>query len=102
VVDVVACVQDIGCEKGAAKMYELPDLILYDATKKVLRSAHESGSEETSVVKSAEINGNHLVLQGVENSRGWDVAINTETGQMKGAVVGDRISFLVFGSCASM
>jgi hypothetical protein len=102
VVKVVACVEDIGCQKGTAKAYDLPDLIIYDAEKKGIRAAHEHGIEEMSPVKNFEVSGNHVILQGVENSRGWDIAINSKTGKMSGAVVGDGVGLLVSGSCTAI
>ena len=45
--------------------------------------------------------GDHLVLQGVENGRGWDMAINTRTGRMSASGVGDAVSFLAFGTCTT-
>ena len=42
-----------------------------------------------------------LVLQGVENGRGWTAVINTKTGNMNGSGVGDDVSFLVHGTCTA-
>ena len=87
--------------QGRADSFDLPGFVVLDAEKKVMRGSYESGNEAVSPVKNMERNGNHLVLQGVENSRGWDIAINAKTGLMSAAVVGDAISFLVFGACTA-
>jgi hypothetical protein len=99
--DVVGCVEGAGCMQGRADSFDLPSFFVLDAKKKVMRGSYESGNEAVSPVKNMERNGNHLVLQGVENSRGWDIAINAKTGLMSAAVVGDAISFLVFGACTA-
>lgn len=100
--NVMACVEDRACVQGTANDFELPEFIILDSKKKILRAAYESGQKEVSSVKNLETNGQHLILQGVENSRGWDMAINTKTGRMSGAGVGDALSFLVFGACTSL
>lgn len=102
VMDVVGCVEGAGCMQGRADSFDLPGFVILDAKKKVMRGSYESGNEAVSPVKNMERNGDHLVLQGVENSRGWEFAINVKTGLMSAAVVGDAISFLVFGACTAI
>lgn len=100
--NVMACVDDRACVQGTANEFELPEFIILDSKKKIIRAAYESGQKAVSPVKNIETNDQHLILQGVENSRGWDIAINTKTGRMNGAGVGDALSFLVFGACTSL
>jgi len=76
--------------------------MVLDAKSKVLRGTHESGHKAVSPVKNMEQNGEHLVLQGVENSRGWDIAINARTGRMSGSSVGDGVTFLAHGTCTAL
>jgi len=102
VTHVVACMEDGYCLQGQAKSFDLPDLMVLDSKNKVLRGTHESGHNAVSAVKNMELNGEHLVLQGVENSRGWDIAINAKTGRMSASGVGDDISFLVHGTCTAL
>jgi hypothetical protein len=102
VAHVVACLEDGYCLQGQAKSFDLPELLVLDTKNKVLRGTHESGHNAVSPVKNMELNGEHLVLQGVENSRGWDIAINSKTGRMSASGVGDDISFLVHGTCTAL
>ena len=102
VTHVVACLEDGVCLEGQAKTFDLPELVVLDARNKVLRGTHESGHKEVSPVKNMEHNGEQLILQGVENSRGWDIAINTKTGRMSGSSVGDGVSFLAHGTCTAL
>ena len=101
VMRVVACLEDGVCLQGQAKTFDLPELLLLDTKNKVFRGARESGHDLVSPVKNMELNGDQLVLQGVENSRGWDIAINAKTGKMSAAGVGDGVSFLVHGTCTA-
>lgn len=102
VIDVTACVEDGACIEGPARSFDLPEFLILDAKKKLIRGADESGHDAVSAVKNMEKSGDHLVLQGVENGRGWDIAIDAKTGKMRGAGVGDAVSFLVFGSCTTL
>lgn len=102
VVDVIACAEEGGCVQGTARSFELPDLVIVDAGKKTIRGTHEDGHNAVSPIKNMERSGDHLLLQGVENGRGWDLAINTKTGRLSASGVGDALSFLVFGACTTL
>jgi len=99
---VVACTEDGVCLQGQAKTFDLPELLVLDTKIKALRSTRESGVKAVSPIKNMELNGDQLVIQGVENSRGWDIAINAKTGNMSAAGVGDGVSFLVHGTCTAL
>jgi hypothetical protein len=99
---VVACHNDGPCLQGQPRTFDLPELIVLDHKEKVLRSTRESGHEEVSPIKNMERNGDILVLQGVENSRGWDLAINVKTGSTSGAVIGEDVSFMLHGTCTAL
>ena len=75
---------------------------MLDAKEKVMRTTRESGHNAVSPIKIMEHNGDLFILQGVENSRGWDIAINAKTGKMSAAGVGDGVSFLVHGTCTAL
>ena len=99
---VVACLEDGQCLQGQPSTFDLPELLVLDAKEKVLRTTRESGKKAVSPIKNMERNGDQIILQGVENSRGWDIAINAKTGKMSAAGVGDDVSFLVHGTCTAL
>ena len=99
VMDVVGCLEEGGCIEGPARSFDLPEFIIMDAKNKQMRAAYESGVNAVSLIKSMEHSEGHFILQGVENSRGWGIAIDTETGRMSGSGFGDGVSFLAFGAC---
>ncbi|MCK5698184.1 MAG: hypothetical protein KAI02_08485 [Gammaproteobacteria bacterium] len=101
-VDIIACVDNVACVKDTATSFDLPEFIIVDKEKKVIRAAYESGHKGTSNVKSMEQQGDHLILQGVENSRGWSISIDTKKGDMSGSLVGEGLSFLIFGNCTAL
>ena len=76
---------------------------LFPFEEKAIRAAYESGlKDHFSPVQNMQSSVDHLILQGVENGRGWDIAINTKTGRMSASGVGDAVSFLAFGACTSL
>ena len=102
VTNVVGCAEEGSCVQGSARSFDVPEFMILDAKKKVVRASYESGNKAVSPVKNIERSGDHLILQGVENSRGWEISINTKSGRMSAAGVGDAISFLAFGACTAL
>ena len=102
VIKVVGCVEDAGGELGQANDFDLPVLVVFDAKKKVVRGTHESGHKEVSPVKTMERSKDHLILQGVEEGHGWDMAINAKTGEMRASMVGEALSLLLSGTCTAL
>ena len=101
VTDVVACLEDANCAQGQARDFEHPEIFVVDSKQKVIRGVLESGHEAVSIIKNSERSGDHLIFQGVENGRSWDIAINTGNGKMSASLVGDGVSFLTFGTCTA-
>lgn len=103
VLEVVGCTETGQCAEGTSRDFDLPQILVMDAEQKSVRGAYEAGHGDVlSPVKNLEKNGEHLILQGVENGRGWNIAINTRDGRMSASGVGDAVSFLLFGSCTSI
>jgi hypothetical protein len=102
VTDVVGCTEGAVCIQGNARDFDLPNFAVLDAKKKVIRATYESGHKHTSPIKNMQKDGTHLVLQGVENSRGWSIAIDTKTGHMSASGVGAEVGFLMFGACTAL
>ena len=101
-IDVVGCVEGGDCLKGHAKDFDLPQFVVVDAEKKLVRATDETGHKEISPVKNLENSGNELILQGVENGKGWSIVINQENGEMAATVAGKDVSFMVFGVCTAI
>jgi hypothetical protein len=102
IIDVVACMEGNACIEDTAGSFELPELFIYDSDTKNIRATFESGHKEVSPVKNLDVSGDHLIMQGVENGRAWNFAIDTKTGHMSSSGVGDAVSFLMFGTCTSL
>ena len=102
VIKVVGCVEDSGCVLGKAADFDMPTLVVYDAKEKIVRGTHESGHKEVSPVKSMQSSKDHLILQGVEEGHGWDIAIDNKTGVMRASMVGEAVSLLMSGACTAL
>ena len=101
--NVMACVDGMNCAKGEARDFEMPEFMMVDFKKKVIHGTYESETKEAeSPIKNMEVNGTQLVLQGVENAHGWTMAVHNETGRMSLAVVGEQLSFSIFGACKAL
>ena len=40
-------------------------------------------------------------MQGVENDRGWTVAVDQADGDLAMAVAGQDVNFMIFGACTA-
>jgi hypothetical protein len=103
--DVMACLDTGRCSRGEARTFDMPEFMKVDFKKKVINASYDEESEKltaNSPIKNSEISGNQLILQGVENNHGWTIAIHRSTGRMSLAVVGDEVSFSIFGACKAL
>lgn len=101
-IDVVGCVDGSSCVEGRARTFELPGFMFVDFEKKLIRATGESGHKEVSPIKNFEQTEKQVILQGVENHRGWSAAIDRQTGRMTVTSAGSDVSFMIFGACTAL
>jgi hypothetical protein len=101
-IDVVGCVDGSSCVEGQARTFELPGFMFVDFEKKLIRATGESGHKEVSPIKNFEQTEKQVILQGVENHRGWSAAIDRQTGRMTVTSAGSDVSFMIFGACTAL
>ena len=101
-IDVVGCVNGPGCLEGQARDFELPQFMFVDFQQKLVRATAESGRKEVSPIKNFEQTEKQVILQGVENHRGWSAAIDRQTGKMTVTSAGPDVSFMIFGACTAL
>jgi hypothetical protein len=103
-IDVVGCANRSGCVEGQAQDFELPEFMLVDFEKKLIRATDESGHKEVSPIKNFEKTEKQMILQGVENQhhRGWSAAIDRQTGRITLSSGGPDVSFMIFGACTAL
>jgi hypothetical protein len=65
----------------------------------VAGQAITAGGGRKSALKSVAHVDGALILHGSENSRGWNVTIDEQSGRMAAAIVENDYTFSLFGSC---
>jgi len=101
-IDVVGCENGPGCIEGQARFFDLPEFMFVDFGQKLVRATKESGHKQVSPIKNFEKTESQLILQGIENHRGWSVAIDRQTGRMSVTLAGPDLSFMIFGACTAL
>jgi hypothetical protein len=99
--DVAACVAGPTCLQGSAKSFDLPVFMFFDYKGKVVRTVDSAGDKAVSPIQNRETTKSQIILQGVENHRGWTAAIDRQSGDMAISVTGGDGSFTIFGACTT-
>jgi hypothetical protein len=98
VTSMVECTADGKCERAAPQEgNNLPTFLRVDVKGGVLTA--NDGSGRKTDIKTSNVVGEQLMLQGVENGKAWNMVIGSGTGRWGGSVVEDDGSFAIFGSC---
>ena len=100
-VDVIGCTNGPGCREGTANSFGLPQFMFVDFNKQEIQATDETGLDVVSEIKSSEITEQQIILQGIENHRGWSVTIHRGDGKLTVASSGSGVSFMVFGACTA-
>jgi hypothetical protein len=99
-VEVASCVPGHDCARENADAIGVPHFYAIDVAKNEVGETRPDGSAgRTSKIDRVEHPPGALLLSGVEGDRGWTAAIGEESGKLSMSVVGDRVSFVVFGDC---
>ena len=101
-IDVVGCVNGPGCVEGQARTFELPEFFFVDFKNKVVRGTEEGRQQEVSRIRNFDVTEKQVILQGVENHRGWSIAIDRQNGRMTLTSAGADVSFMIFGACTAL
>ncbi|HWN91375.1 MAG TPA: hypothetical protein VNQ15_08185 [Verrucomicrobiae bacterium] len=86
------------CQRSAPQANNnLPTFLRVDVKARSV-SANDGSGRKTEIKASTVVDG-HLMLQGIENGKAWNMVIGSETGKWGGSIVEDDGSFAVFGAC---
>ena len=100
-VDVIGCTNGPGCREGSANDFGLPQFMFVDFKKQEIQATDETGLDVVSEIKSSEITEQQIILQGIENHRGWTVTVDKANGELTVTSSGSGVSFMVFGACTT-
>ena len=99
-VEVASCVPGHDCARENADAIGVPHFYAIDVGRNEVGETRPDGSAgRTSKIDRVEHPPGALLLSGVEGDRGWTASIGEDSGKLSMAVVGDRVSFVVFGDC---
>jgi hypothetical protein len=99
---VIGCVYDKACIEGSSSSFDLPNFIVVNFAKKQIHATKESGIEDVSPFKNMETTDSQIIIQGVENHRGWTAAIDRNSGHLSVSSTGSEVSFMIFGNCTGI
>jgi len=103
-IDVVACAEAPRgpvCSNGNARTFELAEFFRIDFGKKEVR-ATGNNANIVSPVRHQENTETQTILQGVENDRGWSLAVDQESGHFSLSVAGKDLGFMILGACTAL
>ncbi len=100
--NVTSCENGPGCVEGSARDFDLAEFLFIDFDKNLVRAKDEIGDKAVSLIKTQDMTTKQIILQGVENHRGWNVTIDRRNGRMALTSSGSGVSFMIFGACTSL
>lgn len=101
-VDVIACHHNANCVNGSSRSFDLPDFMFVNFKDKSISAKNHAGKKFVSPIKNFEVTESQLIIQGIENHRGWNAAIDRESGRLSVSSVGDEVSIMIFGACTKI
>lgn len=99
VIEIYECTANGGCEQVTVKEINFLRFLNINFNKKEITGTRANGQALTTAIKNRVSMDGMLILQGVENGKGWSMAITEATGKMVLTVSGDEEGFVVFGAC---
>lgn len=99
VIETFECGPTGECLPGTAEDIGIPQFLKTNFKKKTISGTLKSGEVRTTTIKNMERSNGNLILQGVQNGKGWSVVIIEATGKMTVTASDGQVGFVVFGAC---
>ena len=99
VIETIECAPDSECLRGEAESIDMPAFLKINFAKKTISGTRQDGTERTTEIKIMERVGGNLILQGVQNGKGWTMVISEATGKATITASDNQVGFVVFGAC---
>jgi len=99
VIEAFECNLEQDCNEGNLEQMNIPQFIRIDVANKIISIPEGVGEKRESTIKSFEIDNGTLIMQGVQNGRGWSIAIAEDTGKMTATASSGVGGFVIFGAC---
>ncbi len=102
-IDVVACTEGAQgpvCLQGHSRSFDLAEFFRIDFKQKEIR-ATGNNADAVSPIRNQQKTATQVIMQGVENERGWTAAVDQADGELTLSVAGQDVSFTIFGACTA-
>ena len=93
------CGDDGECVTAVPWIWNVPQFIEVDLTRKTLATTKASGENRQTPITTLKRDGGWVFMQGVEGGRAFSFAIEESTGLMSVAVARRGLTVSVFGAC---
>lgn len=84
-------------QRRTVESTNIPSFVTINFEQKTISDTNNSG--RTSMIKHLERMDGHLVMQGGEHGRSWNIVIVEETGTMSASAISEGLGFVIFGAC---
>lgn len=90
------------CYGGTAETVNLAQFVRIDLKENKIEAVRQGGKSVSSMIMNHKRENGKLILQGIEDGRGWSLVIVEETGKMSATIAGEQVGFVVFGNCTTL
>ena len=98
-IEVFECSVEQDCIEGTVESMNIPQFVKIDFAKNRIVTTEEISEKRESPINNFDKVNGMLILQGVQNGRGWSMVIAEDTGKMTATASGSGGGFVIFGAC---
>jgi hypothetical protein len=99
VIEVFECSLEQDCIEGTVESMNIPQFVRIDFAMNKISTTEEIKEKRESPINNFDRADGMLILQGIQNGRGWSMVIAEETGKMTATASGGGGGFVIFGAC---
>ena len=99
VIETFECTLKSDCTESTAEEMNIPQFFKLDFKNNMIRNPEEKNEKKETAIRNVEHDKGSLILQGMENGRGWSIAIDENTGKMSASISENTGGFVIFGAC---
>jgi hypothetical protein len=99
-IQAIECGVGDDCHRGTADSVDIPQFLKIDFEGKIIMATDESGKK--AIIKSLEHADGKMIMQGMQNGRGWTLVISEKSGKMSATISDDQVGFVLFGACTPL
>jgi hypothetical protein len=99
IIEIYDCGAESECEKATPEEVNAPRFFKIDFKQKKISGTLESGQQRTTQIMGMVRDDGKLILQGVDQGRGWSAVISEVNGKVTLSGTGDQVVFAVFSAC---